>query len=88
MSSLRVLTVANVKSFIRDRAAVFWTLPFRSIFILLFGTIFSSAGDLNYKIGWVDQDHTADFGQAPGDLREHRHLHPRRTARSRTSWRR
>jgi ABC-2 type transport system permease protein len=57
MRSLLTLTVANIRSFTRDRAAMFWTLAFPLVFIVLFGTIFSSSGaDLNYKIGWVDQD--------------------------------
>ena len=44
----------------RDRASLFWTLAFPLVFIVLFGTIFSSGGgDINYKIGWVDQDGTA-----------------------------
>jgi len=53
------LTIANIRSFVRDRAAMFWTLAFPLVFIILFGTIFSGGGDLNYKIGWVDQDGTA-----------------------------
>jgi hypothetical protein len=63
MSSLLTLTVANIRSFIRDRAALFWTLAFPLIFILLFGTIFSGGGDLNYKVGWVDQDQTQPSAQ-------------------------
>ena len=58
MRSLLALTVANIRSFLRDRAAMFWTLAFPLVFIVLFGTIFSGGGDLNYKIGWVDQDGT------------------------------
>ena len=35
------LTIANVKSYYRNRAALFWTLAFPVIFIVLFGSIFS-----------------------------------------------
>jgi hypothetical protein len=35
------MTVANVKSFYRDRASLFWTLAFPVIFVVLFGSIFS-----------------------------------------------
>ena len=37
MHALVALTVANIKSFVRDRAALFWTLAFPLIFIFLFG---------------------------------------------------
>jgi ABC-2 type transport system permease protein len=56
MRALRALTVANLKSFVRDRAALFWTLAFPIVFVILFGTIFSGSGDTDYRIGWVDQD--------------------------------
>ena len=41
MRALRALTAANLRSFIRDRAALFWTLAFPVVFVILFGTIFS-----------------------------------------------
>jgi len=63
MTSLMNLTRANVKSFVRDRAALFWTIAFPLIFIVLFGTIFSSGVNAHYKIGWVDQDGTAASAQ-------------------------
>ena len=44
MRSLLNLTRANIKSFRRDRAALFWTLAFPLVFIVLFGTIFSGNG--------------------------------------------
>lgn len=58
MHALVTLTRANIRSFIRQRAALFWTLAFPLIFIVLFGSIFSGSGDLNYRVGWVDQDGT------------------------------
>ena len=58
MRGLRSLTVANLKSFVRDRAAVFWTLAFPVIFIVLFGTIFAGGGTPEYTIAWVDEDGT------------------------------
>jgi len=56
MSALRALTIANIRSFLRDRAALFWTLAFPIVFILLFGTIFSGGGDTKLTVAWVDQD--------------------------------
>jgi ABC-2 type transport system permease protein len=58
MRSLLVLTVANLRSFVRDRAATFWTIAFPLMFVALFGSIFSGTGDIKYNIGWVDQDST------------------------------
>ena len=62
MRALRSLTIANIKSYIRDRQAVFWTLAFPLIFIFLFGTIFSS-GVNKTKLGWADEDLSAASAQ-------------------------
>ncbi len=56
MKSLLPLTVANIRSFVRDRTAMFWTFAFPVIFILLFGAIFSGGGSAKYTVGWVDED--------------------------------
>jgi ABC-2 type transport system permease protein len=58
MRALLLLTVANVKTFLRDRAALFWTLAFPLIFVVLFGSIFSG-GQGRRDIGWADEDHSA-----------------------------
>jgi ABC-2 type transport system permease protein len=57
LSALLLLTVANIKSFTRDRAALFWTLAFPLIFVILFGSIFSG-GNREWTIGFVDLDRT------------------------------
>ena len=51
------LTIANSKSFYRNRAALFWTLAFPVIFIILFGSIFSG-GTTNFPLALVDEDHS------------------------------
>ncbi len=58
MNALYLLTVANVKSFVRDRMGLFWTLGFPVLFVLLFGSIFSGPGDVKYSVGLVDLDGT------------------------------
>jgi|SRR5215213_1434680 ABC-2 type transport system permease protein len=58
MNALVSLTVANIRSFVRDRAALFWTLAFPLIFIFLFGAIFSG-GNNDRTIGFGDEDRTA-----------------------------
>lgn len=55
MRALRALSIANLRSFVRDRAALFWTFAFPITFVILFGTIFSGGG-ADYRLGWVDQD--------------------------------
>ncbi len=40
MHALLALTSANIRSYTRDRAALFWTLAFPLIFIFMFGFIF------------------------------------------------
>jgi ABC-2 type transport system permease protein len=51
MPALMALTRANIKSYMRDRAAVFWTLAFPLVFIVLFGLIFQG-GSSNLTLGW------------------------------------
>ena len=58
MRALSALSIANLRSFVRDRAALFWTLFFPITFVILFGTIFSGGGSTDFAIGWVDQDRT------------------------------
>src|SRR6478735_1288195 len=60
MQALLALTRANIRSYTRDRAAVFWTLAFPLVFIVLFGLIFQGSGSARVTFGWVDEDHSAD----------------------------
>ena len=55
MRALRSLTLANIRSYLRDRQALFWTLAFPLVFIFLFGSIFSG-GTSKTKLGWADED--------------------------------
>jgi ABC-2 type transport system permease protein len=63
MRALSVLTRANVRSFVRDRTALFWTLAFPIVFVLLFGTLFSGGGGAEFNVGWVDGDRTPASAQ-------------------------
>ena len=56
MHALLALTRANIRSYTRDRAAVFWTLAFPLVFIVLFGLIFQGSGSSRMTLGWVDDD--------------------------------
>jgi ABC-2 type transport system permease protein len=56
MQPLVQLTIANIRSFTRDRAALFWTLAFPLIFILMFGAIFTGGGSSTRTFAWVDGD--------------------------------
>lgn len=55
MRALLQLTAANLRSYVRDRAALFWTLAFPLIFIMLFGFIFQSSR-FEIRLGFVDLD--------------------------------
>jgi ABC-2 type transport system permease protein len=63
VTALRALTIANIRSYVRDRAALFWTLAFPLIFIFLFGFIFQGAGPSNLDLAWVDEDRSAESTQ-------------------------
>ncbi|HUP83588.1 MAG TPA: ABC transporter permease [Candidatus Limnocylindria bacterium] len=56
------LTIANIKSFYRNRAALFWTLAFPVIFIVLFGSIFSG-GTQSFPLALVDEDRSEASAQ-------------------------
>ena len=72
MNALMALTRANIKSYMRDRAAVFWTLAFPLVFIVMFGLIFHG-GSSDLTLAWVDEDGSTqstqlreDFASQPG----------------------
>ncbi len=52
------LTRANIKSFYRDRAALFWTFAFPILFVILFGYLFSGSPN-TFDVGWVDEEQSA-----------------------------
>ncbi|MGZ3600536.1 MAG: ABC transporter permease [Ktedonobacterales bacterium] len=62
MGTVIALYIASIKEFIRDRAAMFWTLAFPILFIVLFGVIFSGNNSVNYTVGLVNED-TGPIGQ-------------------------
>jgi ABC-2 type transport system permease protein len=59
---LLALTIANIKSYVRDRAAVFWAFGFPLLFIVLFGGIFQGS-TFSIDLGLVDLDHSAASAQ-------------------------
>jgi ABC-2 type transport system permease protein len=71
MRGLWPLIVANIRSFYRDRSALFWTFAFPILFVILFGYLFTGRPS-NFNVGWADQDATpasaqlrAAFAQVP-----------------------
>jgi ABC-2 type transport system permease protein len=56
MQAFLQLYLASVKEFLRDRMAMFWTLAFPIVFILIFGTIFNNVEDLSIDAGLVRED--------------------------------
>jgi ABC-2 type transport system permease protein len=63
MRALSALTIANVRGFVRDRAALFWTLAFPLIFIFLFGFIFQGSGGAGLDVAWADEDGSPESTQ-------------------------
>ena len=49
------LTV-DLKEFVRNKAAMFWTILFPLLLILLFGFIFQNEGEINYDLPIQDRD--------------------------------
>ena len=44
---LKALTIAMFKGFVRDRMTLFWAIAFPSMFLVLFGGIFTSQGEVD-----------------------------------------
>jgi ABC-2 type transport system permease protein len=67
------LVSANVKSFLRDRMGLFWTVFFPVFFILIFGTVFSGAdgsGGVKYSLGVVLEDQNPMAQQIAGAFKQ------------------
>ena len=56
MRAYLTLSRANLREFLRDRAAVFWTIAFPILFVVVFGLIFGREGGQSYNVGLVNQD--------------------------------
>ena len=56
MKPIWKLLIADLKQFVRERAALFWTFAFPVFFILIFGAIFSGEGDVTFPVGMVIED--------------------------------
>lgn len=56
MKAFLSLVSAGFKEFVRDRTAMFWTLAFPIMFIVIFGLIFSDQDATAYSVGVVLED--------------------------------
>ena len=56
MKAFGKLLLSDLRQFLRDKTALFFTIAFPIIFIFLFGWIFSGSGDISYDIGVVNND--------------------------------
>lgn len=53
------LLLANLREFVRERPALFWTFAFPILFILLFGAIFGEEESTRFSVGIVVEDTSA-----------------------------
>ena len=53
MKAFTQLFLANLREFARDRMALFWTIAFPVIFILIFGLIFARDNGFSADLGLV-----------------------------------
>jgi ABC-2 type transport system permease protein len=59
MKAFQSLYLATIREFTRDITALFWTLAFPVMFIMIFGVIFSGDGDISFAVGLVNEDGAA-----------------------------
>jgi len=52
------LLVADIKQFVRERAALFWTFAFPIFFILIFGAVFSGGDSITFNVGLAVEDNS------------------------------
>ncbi len=74
---LRVINanlIVKLKTFYRERTAMFFTLAFPIILILVFGTIFLDRDKLGLDLYVQDLDHTVRLGEVPQDPAVQREL--------------
>ena len=50
--------ITDLKSFIRSKATLFWTLLFPVMLILMFGAIFSGIGETEHDLVVIDYDNS------------------------------
>ncbi len=60
----------EMKLFLRDRQAVFWTFFFPVFLILLFGYIFSEPNSIKFDVGLVDEDQSVRSQEVVAALKE------------------
>jgi ABC-2 type transport system permease protein len=56
MRAFSKLLVSDLKQFLRDRTALFFTFAFPILFIFIFGWVFSGTGNVSYDIGLVKNE--------------------------------
>jgi ABC-2 type transport system permease protein len=56
MKALFPLYVANLKEFMRERIALFWTFAFPIVFVMIYGLVTGVTGSSSFPIGLVRED--------------------------------
>jgi ABC-2 type transport system permease protein len=56
MQSFLAMVIANLKMTVRNKQAIFWTLAFPAIFIVMFGVVFNSGGMDAFNVGIAGAD--------------------------------
>jgi len=64
------LFLANLKELFRNKAAIFWTLVFPMIFILIFGMIYGNEDIPPLKVGLVVEDHSPEVSRLTDVLKQ------------------
>ena len=70
MKVLFKLLVADIKQFVRERAALFWTFAFPILFILIFGAVFSGGDSITFNVGLAVEDNSPAAQQLSAVLQQ------------------
>lgn len=53
--TIKIFAKINTKRFFRDRLAMFFTIVFPLIFLVIFGSLFKSNGEISFKVAIINQ---------------------------------
>ncbi len=70
MHAFSALVRANLRMHWRDKQAVFWSLAFPIMFMLLLGAAFGNLGNVDLKVAIVDEDHSSESAALDHALRD------------------
>lgn len=68
--TIKTFILINTKRFFRDRLAIFFTIAFPLIFLIIFGSLFGGNNQISFKVAVINQSNTALAQKFSDQLKE------------------